>query len=79
MNKVRSSTHLMKVVKFDQIRDILSRNHYERERYRKQLKNRGSLNNRGSLDAHARARVDVDAESACTRAAAGKFDAMGAA
>ena len=68
----------MKVVKFDQIRDTLSRNHYERERYRKQMKNRGSLNNRGSLDAHARARVDVDAESACMRAAAGKFDAMGA-
>ena len=42
------------------------------------MKNRGSLNNRGSLDAHARARVDVDAESACMRAAAGKFDAMGA-
>ena len=62
----------MKVVKFDQIRDTLTRARYQRER------NRKLLNSRGSLATRARTREDADALSACERAAAGRFEAMGA-
>ena len=62
----------MKVVKFDQIRDTLTRARYQRER------NRKLLNSRGSLTTRARTREDADAVGACERNAAGRFEAMGA-